>query len=127
MAGEGTKIKRGLGALDAEGTATKGDIKTLDTKGIYAKDKLDINKQISPKDLLGFAKIILFYLFALVVFVFAMSYFMAQFAPQNQVLAVVINTILDITKTAVPSIVTLVLGFYYGQRESTSEPQPDAK
>ena len=92
---------------------------TVDITRVY--DREDVSVQVSPKDLLGFAKGILLHLFALVVFVFALSYLMTAIAPDNTALAEVVSTILDVTKTAVPSIVTLVLGFYFGRRDTSTD------
>ena len=88
---------------------------------VYDKDSVGNFGQISSRDLLGLAKEILFYLFVLVIFVFALSYAMAHFASNNTPLMKVVETILDITKTAVPSIVTLVLGFYFGKRDTPAD------
>lgn len=76
------------------------------------------DNEIDESDRLSFAKQILFYLFLVVIFVFSCSYIIAlNFSHENEELNSVVNTILDITKTAVPSIVTLVLGFYFGRKE----------
>jgi heme/copper-type cytochrome/quinol oxidase subunit 2 len=75
------------------------------------------DNEIDEADRLSFAKWILFYLFLLVVLVFVSSYALAFLSSDNEELTQVVNTILDITKTAVPSIVTLVLGFYFGRKE----------
>ncbi|EOV0146988.1 hypothetical protein ACOIXN_004451 [Vibrio vulnificus] len=74
--------------------------------------------QVNEKDRLGFAKGVLFCLFILVAIVFTCSYNFVEQNPGREDVAQVVNTILDITKTAVPSIVTLVLGFYFGKKES---------
>ncbi len=66
---------------------------------------------LSPKDILLFAKQILPYLFLLVMLVFALSDLSLWHSPENEALFDLVTTILDITKTAVPSIVTWVLGF----------------
>lgn len=73
---------------------------------------------VSGKDLLLFAKRILFYLFLLVIFVFSSSYILASHDPENEVLTEIVKIILGITQTAVPSIVSLVLGFYFGKRSN---------
>ena len=84
-----------------------------------AQDKVGLTA-LSSRDILGFAKLILLFLFVLVIFVFAASYLMSWYDSENEKLQNVVTTILDITKTAVPSIVTLVLGFYFGKRESNN-------
>ncbi|GEM_PF-4931168 len=73
---------------------------------------------VSGKDLLFFAKRILLYLFLLVIFVFSCSYILASRDPGNELLAEIVKIILGITQTAVPSIVSLVLGFYFGKRSN---------
>ena len=88
---------------------------------IYEEDSVGKFREISSRDLLDLAKAILFYLFVLVIFVFALSYTMVYFARENPPLIKVVDTILDITKTAVPSIVTLVLGFYFGKRDTPAD------
>jgi hypothetical protein len=88
---------------------------------VYDKNSVGNLQRVSPKDLLTLAKAILFYLFVLVIFVFGLSYTMAHVAPNNGALINVVTTILDITKTAVPSIVTLVLGFYFGKRDTPTD------
>jgi len=70
---------------------------------------------INEKDRLGFAKQILFCLFLLVLLVFLGSYIIAACFSSNSELIKLVYSILDITKTAVPAIVTLVLGFYFGK------------
>lgn len=75
------------------------------------------DNEIDETDRLNFAKNILWFLFLIVIFVFLASYLSVAFFPDNAKLDAVVNTILDITKTAVPSIVTLVLGFYFGRKE----------
>ena len=96
-------------------------VTTVNIATVYDKGSVGNLQQVSAKDLLGFAKAILFYLFLLVIFVFASSYLMTQFAPENTPLINVVTIILDITKTAVPSIVSLVLGFYFGKRETPAD------
>lgn len=76
------------------------------------------SKNISGKDRLKFAKQILFFLFILVILVFSCSYLFTYFCGQNKEMENVIGIILDITKTAVPSTATLVLGFYFGKNDS---------
>ena len=70
---------------------------------------------INEKDRLSFAKQILFCLFLLVLLVFLGSYITAACFSSNSELIKLVYSILDITKTAVPAIVTLVLGFYFGK------------
>lgn len=77
----------------------------------------DFVSDIDEADRLGFAKMVLLFLFILVVLVFVLSYWALYSAPDNEKLSSLVDTILDITKTAVPSIVTLVLGFYFGRKE----------
>lgn len=74
--------------------------------------------QVNAKDRLGFAKAVLLCLFILVVIVFTCSYNFVEQNPEREDLLNIVNSILDITKTAVPSIVTLVLGFYFGRKDS---------
>lgn len=92
----------------------------INVESIYKSGDVKNFGAVSGKDLLGFAKYILFYLFLIVMFVFSMSYFMARWDGENQELAKVVGLILNITQTAVPSIVSLVLGFYFGKREQVS-------
>ncbi|MFM4929417.1 hypothetical protein [Aeromonas dhakensis] len=73
---------------------------------------------VNEKERLLFAKYILGALFVLVIIVFTCSYNFVDSNPENKELVAVVNTILDITKTAVPSIVTLVLGFYFGKKDT---------
>ena len=80
----------------------------------YYKD----NGGLDEGDRLEFAKQILFFLFLLVIFVFLASYCLVNYGSDNKELVSIINTILDITKTVVPSTVTLVLGFYFGRKDS---------
>lgn len=75
-------------------------------------------ERVNEKDRLSFAKNVLFCLFILVLVVFVCSYNFIENNPGRGDITQVVNTILDITKTAVPSIVTLVLGFYFGKKES---------
>ncbi len=95
-------------------------VRSLDPSTNYQAVDAENIRQISPKDILLFAKQILLYLFFLVLFVFALSYATAWVSPQNQTLSTIVGTILDITKTAVPSIVTLVLGFYFGSKNQAA-------
>ena len=87
------------------------------------QDQVDLTP-LSSREILSFAKLILLFLFILVIFVFTASYFMSWHDAKNDKLQNVVTTILDITKTAVPSIVTLVLGFYFGKRESNNGGKP---
>ena len=75
----------------------------------------ETNGGLTEKDRLGFAKQILFCLFLLVLLVFLGSYIIAACFSSNSELIKLVYSILDITKTAVPAIVTLVLGFYFGK------------
>ena len=77
--------------------------------GAYYGDNSDLDET----DRLKFAEQILFFLFILIVFVFSASYILINYGSENRELVSIINTILDITKTVVPSTVTLVLGFYF--------------
>ena len=70
---------------------------------------------LGEKDRLGFAKQILFWLLVFSVFVIASSYIAIATSSDNVKLVDLVDTILDITKTVVPSTVTLVLGFYFGK------------
>lgn len=74
-------------------------------------------RDIDEVDRLGFAKMVLLFLFLLVVLVFLCSYLSAYLAPGNEKLTGVVSSILDMTKVAIPSIVTLVLGFYFGKKD----------
>jgi hypothetical protein len=108
----------------AAGGAKKGQKKETETGNAYQDRDItspykDKNLKITEPELLDFAKKVLLFLFVLVMLVFVSSYILALFAVDNETLKEVIKTILDITKTAVPSIVTLVLGFYYGRGQST--------
>lgn len=76
------------------------------------------NGGLGEADRLKFAKQILLFLFILVIFVFFSSYCLVNYGSANKELVSIINTILDITKTVVPSTVTLVLGFYFGRKDS---------
>ena len=76
------------------------------------------NGGLGETDRLKFAKQILLFLFLLVIFVFLSSYLLINYGSGNKELVSIINTILDITKTVVPATVTLVLGFYFGQKNS---------
>ena len=78
----------------------------------------DSESGLGEGDRLKFAKQILFFLFLLVIFVFLSSYYFIKHNPDNTELVSVIDTVLDITKTVVPSTVTLVLGFYFGKKEA---------
>lgn len=77
----------------------------------------DFVSDIDATDRLNFAKLVLLYLFILVITVFIASYIAVAAYPDNEKLSSLVSTILDVTKTAVPSIVTLVLGFYFGRKE----------
>jgi heme/copper-type cytochrome/quinol oxidase subunit 2 len=76
-----------------------------------------VDNDIDEIDRMKFAKLILLFLFIIVIFVFFASYIFTAYYPDNEKLDSIINSILDITKTAVPSIVTLVLGFYFGRKD----------
>ena len=65
-----------------------------------------------------FAKQILLCLFLIIIFVFSSSYFLLIYWSANEKLISVVDTILDITKTVVPSMATLVLGFYFGKKDT---------
>jgi len=73
---------------------------------------------VNEGDRLRFAKQILLFLFIIIIFVFSASYYLINFNSDNKDLVSIINTILDITKTVVPSTATLVLGFYFGRKDS---------
>ena len=105
--------------LDAESGSldTDGSDVNLKTVGIGAEFK-DNSLVVSETDRLLFAKQILLFLFILVFFVFATSFILTSISPDNAKLASLIDTILDITKTSIPAIVALVLGFYFGKKES---------
>ncbi|WP_318458361.1 hypothetical protein [Photobacterium leiognathi] len=96
---------------------TETEFKEVDSKG-FKKEKSFLSDTVDEKDRLSFAKLILGGLGALVLMVFICSYYFIAEHPNNKELIKVVNTILDITKTAVPSIVTLVLGFYFGKKDS---------
>lgn len=78
---------------------------------------------------LKFAKQILFCLFVLVVVVFIGSWVILGWYSthldcksgepiKNEELINLVSSILDITKTVVPATVTLVLGFYFGRKDT---------
>jgi hypothetical protein len=48
---------------------------------------------------------------------FGVEFGSVYFAPENEKLTAVVSSILDMTKIAIPSIVTLVLGFYFGKKD----------
>lgn len=98
-------------------------LRSVSIESVYDQRSVHVGK-VSQRDVLRFAKEILCGLLLLVVFVFGTSYASAWLEPSNDTLTNVVNTILDITKTAVPSIVTLVLGFYFGRKDS-SRPNDD--
>lgn len=91
--------------------------KTLTYRGSKELNTENYVSDIDEADRLGFAKMVLLFLFILVVLVFVASYIAIYNAPENEKLSNLVDTILDVTKTAVPSIVTLVLGFYFGRKE----------
>ena len=93
--------------MSEDDTTTNYDLQT------YYNDNDD---DLNEGDRLKFAKQILFFL--LVVFVFLASYCLINYSSENKELVAIIDTILDITKTVVPSTVTLVLGFYFGKKDS---------
>jgi hypothetical protein len=66
-------------------------------------------------DRLKFAKQILFFLLAFSLFVVLISYVAIAWDNTNKELVALVDTVLDVTKTVVPSTVTLVLGFYFGK------------
>ena len=70
---------------------------------------------LGEKDRLGFAKQILFWLFAFSIFVIVSSQILVVMYSADAEVIALVDTILDITKTVVPSTVTLVLGFYFGK------------
>lgn len=76
------------------------------------------NGDLTERDRLVFARQILFCLFLLVIVVFCASFLLVSLYADNTELVKLVNTILDITKTVVPSTVTLVLGFYFGKKDS---------
>ena len=76
------------------------------------------NGDLTERDRLVFARQILFFLFLLVIVVFCASFLLVSLYADNTELVKLVNTILDITKTVVPSTVTLVLGFYFGKKDS---------
>lgn len=92
-----------------EGDFTDKGSRTLDSEKYFS--------DIDELDRLGFAKMVLLFLFILVVVVFICSYLSVYFAPENEKLTAVVSSILDMTKIAIPSIVTLVLGFYFGKKD----------
>ncbi|EPH6582561.1 hypothetical protein ACS0KT_000697 [Vibrio cholerae] len=98
-------------------TSVAEESKTVDISGFEDSETGDVT-QVSEKDRLSFAKSVLLCLFILVVIVFISSYNFVESNPGRQDIVSVVNSILDITKTAVPSIVTLVLGFYFGRKDS---------
>ena len=73
---------------------------------------------LSEKDRLRFAKQILGCLFFLVLVVFLGSYAAIGWFPDNAELVKLVYSLLDITKTVVPATVTLVLGFYFGRKDT---------
>jgi len=101
-----------------EATRGGGDqkLRSVSLEAVYDDHQVHIDK-VSPRDVLLFAKQILLGLLLLVILVFGMSYASTWMEPENSNLNTVVTTILDITKTAVPSIVTLVLGFYFGRKD----------
>ncbi len=74
------------------------------------------NGGLGEGDRFKFAKQILFFLFILVIFVFSSIYYLVNYGSGDEEVLSIVSTILDITKTVVPSTVTLVLGFYFGQK-----------
>lgn len=80
--------------------------------------KDEVSDELTGKDILKFAKQILFFLFLLVVVVFVGSYVLSALLPDNERVAATVTGILDTTKTVVPSIATLVLGFYFGKKDA---------
>jgi hypothetical protein len=68
-----------------------------------------------------FAKQILFCLFVLVLVVFVGSASLSAFFPDNERLAKTVADILEATKIAIPSFATLVIGFYFGNREKANK------
>ena len=92
----------------------KSNAKTRDVKTYYGDRDLGLGEI----DRLEFAKQILLFLFLLVIFVFLASYALVNYGAENKELVSIVNTILDVTKTVVPSTVTLVLGFYFGKKDA---------
>ena len=105
--------------LDAESGSfeSNGGDATIKTVGIEAEFE-DKSVSMTETDRLLFAKQILLFLFFLVFFVFLSSLTLTSWFPDNAKLASLIDTILDITKTSIPAIVALVLGFYFGKKDA---------
>ena len=70
---------------------------------------------------LGFAKQILFWLVVFSLVVILVSYLTIVMYPENEQLVLLVDTVLDVTKTVVPSTVTLVLGFYFGKAAGNAD------
>ena len=70
---------------------------------------------LPEEDRLKFAKQILFFLLLFSLFVVLISYVAIAWDNTNKELVALVDTVLDVTKTVVPSTVTLVLGFYFGK------------
>lgn len=102
--------------MAAPESSTKDLDLTKETKELWDDNSPKLG--LSEKDRLKFAKQNLFCLFLLVILVFGGSYFAVGWVSTNPELIKLVYTILDITKTVVPATVTLVLGFYFGRKDT---------
>lgn len=98
--------------------AAKGTV--VSAEDFYQGEKKDV-VGIDEKDRMSFAKQILLFLFLFTIFIILGSYTAVFVDPENEKLVDLVDTILDITKTVVPSTVTLVLGFYFGKASGNAE------
>jgi hypothetical protein len=94
-----------------------------DVKEFYPNEITEISDSekfsgFNEGERLKFAKQILLYLFILVLLVFMGSYLSIACYSTNAELVKLVYSILDITKTVVPATVTLVLGFYFGRKDT---------
>ncbi|MFM8331903.1 MAG: hypothetical protein ACKN9T_09455 [Candidatus Methylumidiphilus sp.] len=100
------------------GVVISGDSDIEKRKEYTAKEYPAKVQEITGRDILVFGKQILLYLFILLVFVFSGTYITAAYFSQNSELIKLVYSILDFTKTAVPAIATLVIGFYFSKKDS---------
>lgn len=87
-------------------------------KQLVPKSFIESEEKLDGKKRLDFAKSVLLGLLGLVVVVFFSSYALAFFANTNKDLMSIVASILDFTKTTIPSFATLILGFYFGKKDS---------